>query len=143
MELDHGTTERRRIIVSGVVVEVEGDSEVLRDFTDALIEDGVILGPDLIAAAHDDLEAGRDRAEIAAAFHEGVANVAARACAELPEPHVNVVLSGGTFQNVRLLRSVRRELASLGFGVLTHRSVPPNDGGISFGQAAIAARRVD
>ena len=107
------------------------------------IEDGVIRGPDLIAAAHDDLEAGRDRAEIAAAFHEGVANVSARACAELPEPHVNVVLSGGTFQNVRLLRSVRRELASLGFGVLTHRSVPPNDGGISFGQAAIAARRVD
>ena len=107
------------------------------------IEDGVIRGPDLIAAIHDDVEAGRDRSEIAAAFHEGVAAVAARACAELPEPHVNVALSGGTFQNLRLLGSVRRELASLGFGVLTHRSVPPNDGGISFGQAAIAARRVD
>ena len=107
------------------------------------IEDGVIRGPDLIAAVHDDFEAGRERAEIAAAFHEGVAAVAARACAELPGPHFNVALSGGTFQNLRLLGSVRRELASLGFGVLTHRSVPPNDGGISLGQAAIAARRVD
>ncbi len=54
-----------------------------------------------------------------------------------------VVLSGGSFQNLRLLWSVSRRLGSLGFGVLTHRRVPPNDGGISFGQAAIAARRVD
>jgi hydrogenase maturation protein HypF len=107
------------------------------------IESGVIRGPDLIAALHDDLDAGRDRAEVAGAFHEGVAAVAARACALLPEPHVNVALSGGSFQNLRLLRSVTRNLDSLGFGVLTHRSVPPNDGGISFGQAAIAARRVD
>jgi Hydrogenase maturation factor len=107
------------------------------------IANGVIHGRDLIAAVHDDLDAGRPRAEIAAGFHEGVAAVAARACGELPEPHTNVALSGGTFQNLRLLRSVTRRLGSLGFGVLTHHQVPPNDGGISFGQAAIAARRVD
>ena len=51
------------------------------------------------------------------------------------------VLSGGAFQNLRLLTSVRRRLVGLGCEVLTHRHVPPNDGGISFGQAAIAARR--
>ncbi len=103
----------------------------------------MIHGADLIAAAHDDLAEGRPRDRIAAAFHEGVAVAAAQACAEAGEPPVNVVLSGGTFQNLRLTQSVARRLASLGFDVLTHRLVPPNDGGISFGQAAIAARRVD
>jgi hydrogenase maturation protein HypF len=101
---------------------------------------GVIDGPALVRAAHDDLEAGRPRAEIAAAFHEGVAAAAAAACEQAALPRT-VVLSGGTFQNLRLLRSVRGRLESAGFRVLTHRRVPPNDGGISYGQAAIAARR--
>ena len=50
-----------------------------------------------------------------------------------------VALSGGCFQNLRLLGSVRERLRGLGFEVLTHRLVPPNDAGISYGQAAIAA----
>jgi hydrogenase maturation protein HypF len=113
------------------------------------VEDGRIIGADLIAAAHDDLDTGRPRDRIAAAFHEGVAALATRACAEAAEtrmpdgPLPKVVLSGGSFQNLRLLASLSRRLDSLGFSVLTHRLVPPNDGGISFGQAAIAARRVD
>ncbi|MCW3010025.1 MAG: carbamoyltransferase HypF [Solirubrobacterales bacterium] len=102
---------------------------------------GVVRGADLVAAAHDDLEAGRPRAQVAAAFHEGVAavSVAAVAAVHRGEP---VVLSGGTFQNVRLLSAVERGLASLGCVTLAHRTIPPNDGGISFGQAAIAARRI-
>jgi hydrogenase maturation protein HypF len=103
-------------------------------------EDGVIRGADLVAAAHDDLAAGRPRDEIAAAFHESVADAAASACAEAAEPRT-VLLSGGSFQNLRLLGSTRTRLANLGFRVLTHSRVPPNDGGISYGQAAIAARR--
>ncbi len=103
---------------------------------------GVIGGAGLIAAVHDDLEAGRPREQVAAAFHEGVAAAAASACEEARTGHETVVLSGGSFQNLRLLASVRRRLGSLGFDVLTHRRVPPNDGGISFGQAAIAARRI-
>jgi hydrogenase maturation protein HypF len=105
------------------------------------IEDGAIRGADLVAAAHDDLAAGRARAEIAAAFHEGVAEVAARACALAAEPRL-VVLSGGSFQNLRLLGSLRRRLEALGFRVLSHRRVPPNDAGISYGQAAVAAARL-
>jgi hydrogenase maturation protein HypF len=107
------------------------------------LEDSRIIGSDLIAAAHDDLASGRPRDRIAAAFHEGVAEAAARACAEVSDPPERVVLSGGTFQNLRVTQSVGRRLDSLGFDVLTHRLVPPNDGGISFGQAAIAARRAD
>jgi len=104
------------------------------------IEGGILRGEDLIAAAHDDLDAGRHRAQIAAAFHEGVATAAVVAVvgARDREP---VVLSGGTFQNMRLRASVSRRLAAIGCEVLTHRRIPPNDGGISFGQAAIAARR--
>jgi hydrogenase maturation protein HypF len=103
------------------------------------IGDGVISGADLIARAHDDLAAGRAPAEIAAAFHEGVALAAATACAEAGGSERTVVLSGGTFQNLRLLASCTRRLEEAGFRVLSHRRVPPNDGGISYGQAAVAA----
>jgi hydrogenase maturation protein HypF len=51
------------------------------------------------------------------------------------------VLSGGSFQNLRLLASTRRRLEDHGFRVLSHRLVPPNDAGISYGQAAVAAAR--
>jgi hydrogenase maturation protein HypF len=88
-----------------------------------------------------DAEAGRPREQIAAAFHETVAAGAAAACAEAADRGL-VVLSGGCFQNLRLLASTRRRLEEVGFRVLTHRLVPPNDGGISYGQAAVAAARI-
>jgi hydrogenase maturation protein HypF len=98
-------------------------------------------GPELVAMLHDDLAAGRDRTEVAAAFHESVAAGAAEACTSAEEPRL-VVLSGGTFQNLRLLESTRRRLEERGFRVITHRRVPANDGGISYGQAAVAAARL-
>jgi hydrogenase maturation protein HypF len=97
-------------------------------------------GAALIGLAQDDLESGRPREEVAAAFHETVAAAAAAACSRAAEPDT-VVLSGGSFQNLRLLASTRARLEESGFRVLTHRLVPPNDGGISFGQAAVAAAR--
>jgi hydrogenase maturation protein HypF len=96
----------------------------------------------VIRAVYDDLDAGRPRAEIAAAFHESIAAAASEACATLAQPRT-VVLSGGSFQNLRLLASTRRQLEQHGFRVLSHRLVPPNDGGISYGQAAVAAARID
>jgi hydrogenase maturation protein HypF len=104
------------------------------------IERGRIIGADLVRAVHDDLAAGRPASEIAAAFHEGVAEAAARICVGAGGAGL-VVLSGGTFQNLRLLESVRRRLEAQDFRVLSHQQVPPNDGGISYGQVAVAARR--
>jgi hydrogenase maturation protein HypF len=95
----------------------------------------------LVATCHAELRAGREPSEIAARFHETIAWGAAAACADAGGPGT-VVLSGGTFQNLRLLDSTRRRLETLGFRVLSHRLVPPNDGGISYGQAAIGARRI-
>lgn len=107
---------------------------------DCGIAGSLIAGWELVRAAADDLAAGHSRGEIAAAFHEGVSAAAARVCAEAAEPRT-VVLSGGTFQNLRLLASAQRRLQRLGFEVLAHERVPPNDGGISYGQAAVAAAR--
>jgi hydrogenase maturation protein HypF len=50
------------------------------------------------------------------------------------------VLSGGVFQNRRLLESTARELDAAGLRVLAPRQLPANDGGISFGQSVVAAR---
>jgi len=94
----------------------------------------------LVATCREALLTGAPADVIAARFHETVAVGAAAACAQAGGPRV-VVLSGGSFQNVRLLDSTRRRLEERGFRVLTHRLVPPNDGGISYGQAAVAARR--
>ncbi len=81
---------------------------------------------------------------LAAAFHESVAagavELAARA-ARWAETET-IALGGGTFQNARLLATVRRHLEDRGFRVLAPRVLSPNDGAVSYGQAAVAAARL-
>lgn len=78
---------------------------------------------------------------IATRFHHGVADAIIRVCLLLRESTGvgAVALSGGVFQNVLLLERTVAGLEQRGFRVLTHSRVPPNDGGISLGQVAIAA----
>ena len=80
---------------------------------------------------------------VAARFHHGVADAIARTCAILrSRTGLGVVaLSGGVFQNLLLLDRTVSRLEADGFRVLVHGRVPPNDGGISLGQAAVAAAR--
>jgi hydrogenase maturation protein HypF len=99
-----------------------------------------IDGVELIAALATDLARGRPVREAAALFHNGLADALARGCAEAREHRAlnTVALSGGSFQNMLLLRRLRRRLSQAGFEVLVHQRVPPNDGGISLGQAVVA-----
>ncbi len=94
----------------------------------------------LFALAADRLR-GRDRREIARAFQLGVAQGTADAVKSLSQTRKigAVVFSGGVFQNELLLRDLKGILTGTGIEVLTNCVVPPNDGGISLGQAALAA----
>lgn len=84
---------------------------------------------------------GRPIQEIARAFQRGVARGAAKAIVHLAQSHNadTVVLSGGVFQNQLLLEDLSTELKQSRLKIWTNREVPANDGGISLGQAALAA----
>ncbi|WP_018330651.1 carbamoyltransferase HypF [Actinomycetospora chiangmaiensis] len=105
------------------------------------VRDGVLEGTDLVQAAADDLRAGVAVGRIAARFHHGLADATVGAVAEAAgERGVGTVaLSGGVFVNEVLLERVRTGLEAAGLDVLVPSRVPCNDGGISLGQAAVAA----
>ncbi len=88
-----------------------------------------------------DLRAGVSRARIAARFHAGVAAafVQASVLARTATGVNRVALSGGCMHNRRLARLLRVKLEAEGFEVFQHAQVSPGDGGLSYGQAAVAA----
>jgi len=89
-----------------------------------------------------DLARGEPTPLVAAALHEAVAHMTAQACRHISRLTGirTVALSGGVFQNRILAARVPRLLREAGFRVLTHVHLPANDGCVSLGQAAIAAR---
>jgi hydrogenase maturation protein HypF len=95
----------------------------------------------LLRAMIEDRKRGRGVADIARAFQRGVARGLVDAVAALCTQHCldTVALSGGVFQNDLLLEDTRDALLASGLRLWTNQSVPPNDGGLSLGQAALAA----
>jgi hydrogenase maturation protein HypF len=81
---------------------------------------------------------------VSARFHNGIALAVAASAKQVREQFglKEVVLSGGVWQNITLLRRTLSLLNDGGFQVYIHREVPANDGGLSLGQAAIAASRL-
>ncbi|QLE39804.1 carbamoyltransferase HypF [Nostoc sp. C052] len=81
---------------------------------------------------------------IAAKFHKGLANAIVEMVKHLSQENLinQVALTGGVFQNCILLDQVSKRLQTLGIKVLTHSLVPANDGGLSLGQAVIAAAQL-
>jgi hydrogenase maturation protein HypF len=88
--------------------------------------------------------AGDDPADIAAAFHETVVAVTEELVdAAVRETGIRAVaLSGGVLQNQRIAGSLATRLGRAGLHVLLNEQVPANDGGISYGQSAVAAARL-
>jgi hydrogenase maturation protein HypF len=91
-----------------------------------------------------DVLAGVSSNQISSRFHNGLAQIVISACLRLrSETGINeVALSGGVWQNITLLGRTLSLLQNEGFQVYLHREVPANDGGLSLGQAVIAASRL-
>jgi hydrogenase maturation protein HypF len=92
----------------------------------------------------DDLQQHIPQPIMAAKFHKGLANAIVEMVKHLSQENVisQVALTGGVFQNRVLLEQVSKRLQTLGIKVLTHSLVPANDGGLSLGQAVIAAAQL-
>ena len=105
--------------------EIAGEQIDVRPMIDGIVRD--VLAP-------------KPTGWISAAFHNTVAAIVVDVCTRLRliERINRVCLSGGTFQNVYLVERAVTGLGAAGFEVFLHSKVPPNDGGISLGQAVIA-----
>ena len=111
------------------------------------LDDGeqLCLDPrETLNAIDDDLARGAPPALVSARFHNAIAAATAGALARLSEQEgVNtVVLGGGVFQNRLLVERCLEQLRARGLSVLLARALPPNDGAISYGQAAVASAKL-
>jgi hydrogenase maturation protein HypF len=105
--------------------------------------DGVLDARPTVRAVVDDVSRGTPVSMVAARFHAAVAEAPAVACARATSEQgvATVVLSGGVFQNRLLLERTAALLGAAGLRVLVPEQLPPNDGGVAYGQAAVAAAR--
>ncbi|HVF92057.1 MAG TPA: carbamoyltransferase HypF [Blastocatellia bacterium] len=127
---------------AAIELEAVADPACSDTYDFEVAENGSIIKADpVIRCAVDDLLGGVSPGVVSAKFHLGVAGLIRSLAVRLRDERRlgRVVLSGGVFQNMFLLSRVCRMLRQDGFEVFTHSRVPPNDGGISLGQAAIAA----
>jgi hydrogenase maturation protein HypF len=106
---------------------------------------GVLDARETILAVDRDVSRGVPTGTIAARFHHALADATAAECAQLAADRglETVVLSGGAFQNRRLVERTAAGLEKAGMRVLVPERLPPNDGGVAFGQAAVAAARLE
>ncbi len=98
----------------------------------------------VVEALIKDAAAGIHPSKISAKFHNGLADILRVGTLRIKrDSGINdVILSGGVWQNITLLRRTLALLNEEGFKVYIHKEVPTNDGGLSLGQAVIAAMRM-
>jgi hydrogenase maturation protein HypF len=104
---------------------------------------GVIDWRAMVAAVVADQRAGVAPGQIAARFHNGLAQMALDACLRCRQRYGlnEVALSGGVWQNVTLLERTAALLQQNNFSLYLHQKIPANDGGLALGQAAVANSR--
>ena len=108
----------------------------------AMSGEPLVIDPrETISAVAADVAGGEPAGVIARRFHRTIARATVDACAALAAAHGTdvVVLSGGVFQSRLLLESALEALTAVGLRVLVPERLPVNDGGIAYGQAAVAA----
>jgi hydrogenase maturation protein HypF len=136
---------RTRVNYEGqAAAELEGAADVRDSGAYPMRSDGFVLDPrETVLAVLRDNEAGVPARLVSARFHNAVAEATARACIEAAEARGvdTVVLSGGVFQNALLLERTSAALSAHSLRVLVPERLPPNDGGISYGQVAVAVAR--
>ncbi len=100
----------------------------------------ILLQP-IVCGVVDDMSKGVHPSDISSKFHATIIKMFSELCDIVrKESGLNrIVLSGGVFQNSIVLTGLMEKLEEKGFQVFTHTQVPANDGGISLGQAMIAA----
>jgi hydrogenase maturation protein HypF len=99
----------------------------------------------MISLIAHEIASGESASRVSHCFHESIARMIEEACSRIRGVNsVDIVcLSGGAFQNLTLLARSCELLHQSGFQVFLHSKVPPNDGGLSLGQAAIAANYLE
>jgi hydrogenase maturation protein HypF len=104
---------------------------------------GILDARPLVLDVARDVRGGVPVGVVAARFHHGLATATAASCVRAAGDLGidTVVVSGGAFQNRRLLDRTAAEARAAGLRVLSPARVPANDGGIAYGQAAVAAAR--
>jgi hydrogenase maturation protein HypF len=129
---------------AAIELEAVADAHLgtVREYRFAIEGDQIDPAP-VLGAMVADLRGGQETGAVAAGFHVAVARLIGEVAAETRRRTgiERVALSGGVFQNVLLVDLARQELSAREFEVLTHRLVPPNDGGLALGQAAVAGYR--
>lgn len=114
-------------------------------YTFCINEDGVIDFKEMIRQIVSDVRRGETKKIISRKFHSTIILSSMEMCRRIRKETgiETVALSGGVFQNRHVVRFLIEKLRESGFSVLFHRLVPSNDGGISLGQSAIAARKLE
>jgi hydrogenase maturation protein HypF len=132
---------------AAIELEAACEETALEPYPVALEGSGGLLVIDpraTITAVTADIAAGASVGSVATRFHAAVAGAAVTACARAASEHGvdQIVLSGGVFQNRRLLTETAAGLQAAGLRVLMPERLPCNDGGIAYGQVAVAAWRM-
>ncbi|MGO8990297.1 MAG: carbamoyltransferase HypF [bacterium] len=132
---------------AAIELEMIADHGVKEEYPFQNHEDAVpmVIDPaEMIRGIVRDLIDGVPSSKISGKFHRTLSRMIVETCETIRSKEAlnQVVLSGGVFQNIFLLSLVTEDLKRSSFDVYTHRLVPPNDGGISLGQAVIAHMRL-